>query len=299
MAGVPVSQSDDFPALSFHIIVYDNSALGDTNTTTQFEEQCSSLGVRYERVPQNGLHPGDASWSHASAVEYLWRREATVYQDAVMLLDHDMFLIAPFPWAQVSPPGVHLTTVLQSRRRGDCELSPDPTCAQQTVFYIWPNFAIFNPMTSFANLGVVELDWGPREYHGVRLDTGGQTAPWLERFLNTSRVQEVSSSGIDAKWRAMHFLSCSPLERMYAARNTALMELLIPTTDQQQSSEGDYGFLAGLSILHYRAGSAWDRKGASVEEIKWSRVKRVLEEAVRWAESDYFECVKRSQCGGV
>ena len=286
---------------SFEYVLWDNAR--DPNVTAAFIEVTREWGVRYMRLPieeQGGHGP---SGQHFVAVAHLMGKEGLAYNGTVMLLDSDMFLIAPFPWNELVPPYTTIANSLHTRPM--CDDDPlYPGChgqvpflwdlvhtpsyvdphAEQRVWYLWPNLVIFPHMPSVPDRQ--QLSWEHGTLRDQRMDTGGQTALYLESHKGQVNISNIVASWYDPQaWREQ-YLGMPQYARLRAARNLPLMQLIFPA----RQTRDDYSFVANYSILHYRAASRWDNKGEEDDNAKWTRFKAVVEEAERLDDIEQERC---------
>ena len=192
-----------------------------------------------------------------------------------------MFLVTPWNWTAVFPPGFAIATSWQTRAERN---------AASNIGYLYPNLMVYlsplvlpEPHTLFFDVA---------SHRGVNLDTGGASVPYLEahpevRVRRLSPTPELYNAGNPLFTRAAW--SSAPSEtRERLARNVPLLNVLFPA-NPSESGLG-YLFIVDFAILHFRAASEWDHKDAHLIDIQWTRISQALDQAFRLQEQDQLAC---------
>ena len=137
----------------FQYVIIDNSI--DKSKSEAIYDFCLAEGISYVKVPRNLLNAVGVSYSHATAVNYFYRRILKKRNPNVfVILDHDMFPIKP----------VKISSYLKDqpfygpiRRRGRA----------------WYPSAILNIFNYKWTLAAGRFDFMPVAVDGNYLDTGG------------------------------------------------------------------------------------------------------------------------------
>lgn len=153
-------------------IIVDNSTKKEARQ--QLQEFCKDNGLLYVGMPLNLLNRISPSYSHAMAVNYAYRRIIAYRKSSYfMLLDHDLFPIAP----------TNIDEIMCGKDVYGFKMDLDPKS-----WYLHPKVIILRSGTH-RKFGV---DFMPANYHGVYLDTGGSNWKRIYQYLSEDRCQWIS-----------------------------------------------------------------------------------------------------------
>ncbi len=225
----------------FEFTVFDNTPPERAELGLEIRDICRRLGLRYQPVLKQ--RHDTANYAHAQAIEWAWhtviRRERW---DFALILDFDMFLVAPFSLAEYMEKW-DLAGMPQSRDDG-----------KRALEYLWPGLMVLRKTLPDQRRMSFMCD----VIDGIPVDVGGSLFRYLESHAGL-RVGKMRNTGHISR----------------AAGNLGLL----PFTEGY--TEGFNLDFIERTFIHYGAGSNWDRRAAEYHRQKTEFVFKMVDEAVR------------------
>jgi hypothetical protein len=213
----------------YELIVFDDS--NDALVSKEIKNECDKYNIKYIRIPRSVFeYSGDPSIECSIAVQYVYDNYIACSNDICLLIDNDIFLIAPFSiekYLGLSPFSYH------PQSRGIYQ-------SNEIIDYMLPNFLILNPSrmpekeSLDFKLGVIE---------GNRTDSGGFTHFYLKKYRNLGKIISI------------HYLynTASSLKEKFVDE----CPLLFTAVDWST-----HYFIDKETFLHLRMGSNWSKHSA-------------------------------------
>ena len=246
----PVTNNPEFIRLQFHtlkkyinvpfeFIVFndakqfpDFSNFDDPTIWGKIVTMCESLGIQCINIPNDHhRHVTNPGQRHIDAMKYITEFMFT-NPDKYLQLDSDMFLLDEL---SISTLEQYHCAIIKQDRPG--------------ITYVWPNLFYFDiPKLLYKDL--IKWDYAPGT------DTGGQMSTWLAKYVQN---HPESIYYIDS------LSSCQWNEKQlpHPLQTTAILNFL--KNDIRNTNDGQFWCeLYHNCILHYRAGSNWNREGSSI-----------------------------------
>ncbi|CAF1533512.1 unnamed protein product [Adineta steineri] len=261
------------PNNSFEYVVFDHSFRDKPHIADDIKKLCDKLQVKYIRVPYT-LQINHPSNSHGSVVHWIIQEHASKHKGRVWFLDVDMFFINDWVWEDVMPIATYeIMTIWQRRPHGH---KPGPY-----VFYIWPNFIIFQNIQSIPDLN--KMRWRSVRIGNSAVDSGGESYYWIKEhplirikgIWNAQCDIHGDRSGCQEQYQRQ---SPEMIARIH--QNPDLFELIWPS-DSNISKRNDHGIIGDILILHYRAGSNWNGASKEASDEKWARIQGAVQNALK------------------
>lgn len=219
----------------FDYFVYDNS--DNDSDSNRIRQTCSSLGVKYHRIPQNIFHGGGDSYRAGLSLDYSIKNNLENYEsDFMLILDSDMFLYKDLEIKEyIGDTG--LMGIYQTR--GD-------------VFYYTNQLCVVN--LSKCHNFKDEVKFLPGEIRGNMTDCGGFLFEYINKYGITNKdIPSKIHSG--------------------TMNDSNIKTLLENREELKEFFETDIHLMGGKSFsevfdpfFHFRAGSNWINFGIDISK---------------------------------
>lgn len=158
----------------YEFVVFEDS--DNPNVSRQIEKECEKYGVQCVHIPRSVFETpklpikdsyvslGAASFQCAVATQYIYDNYVIPSRNICLILDNDIFLLSPFSIEKYL--GLYSFSYAREERRA----------ANRTIFYMLPNFVIFNPSIMSDK---EQLDFNLGTILETRTDSGGYTYFYL------------------------------------------------------------------------------------------------------------------------
>jgi hypothetical protein len=217
----------------------DYSNFNDITLFDKIHAVCNELGLTCIDVPnESHRQQQGASWRHAGTMNWIFERMRSEPGE-YFIIDSDMFLID--------------TLDLNKYRQKSAAVVPQE---RPGIHYIWPNlFYMDTRRLSHQEL----MNFNPTR----NADSGGSTYDWL------------SKQTADDVYMIRHFPSMQwdTLPRAYV-EYPALLDFL--KGDPRNRNGKYFCEIYEETILHYRAGSDWEKRGRGIHTVLTERLTNVL-----------------------
>ena len=219
----------------YELVVFEDS--NDPDISEQIRNECEKYDIRYVHIPRSVFEEpklpitdwyiglGAPSFQCAVATQYIYDHYVVPSKNVCLILDNDIFLLSPFSIETYL--GSHAFSYAREDKAG-----PD-----HMVYYMLPNFVIFNPSIMPEK---ERLDFNMGTVRGVHTDSGGYTYFYLLDYASLGK--EMSRSYLWA--------TSSNLKDRFGAQ--------CPLVFSSEEWLVHY-FLEKDTFLHMRMGSNWSK----------------------------------------
>lgn len=262
-----------------HTLIVVNDALEEPSYRNNYRAdvrdsiaaEAASLGLVHVAVPpelhdknSRYLSPGlkyqdpyNAAHRCAVAVQYAYERIVRKWKGLVLLLDSDMWPVAPLSVKEIIN-GTHMVGVKQYRSNRTSGLQ---------ITYMWNGLAFFN-ISSLAPSVQDEFSFKLGKVHGIPTDVGG----WNHHFF-----EKYEGKGVNVRWIKYYklhpcqldpTLACPPGKKPLGGliEATRRDNDVLMTTQYCREEDHCAEYCEAAPIFHYRSGGGWRKDQISLHE---------------------------------
>jgi len=147
-----------------------NNASHNIDRFNRIENICRNLGINSIKV--SGYDSDNVSLTVAKSLNEIWQKHLKYEKELLVLIDSDMFFVRSL-------------SINKLMKHYDVAFVPNYRGNDFRAFYPWTGLMFFN-MNSLPNPG--ELNWDTGKIHGHKVDVGGKSHNYLEKFKNRIKI---------------------------------------------------------------------------------------------------------------
>lgn len=226
----------------------DSTNQGDTRAPIYIESICNHLGIKCIRIPnshhQRKIEPSQRT---SDSMNIMLQYQRTQPPDEYIILDSDMFPIAPIPLEKYRAH--NCAVVLQER---------------QSVDYIWNGLLYFD-MRKLTNTAEMNWDCMPG------FDTGGMMFKWLKMQdpATIYYIKHISS----LRWGQT---SVPEFLQEDTSEYNKIRDFVNTDPRNEQPDNKYFCEIYDNAYLHYRAGSNWRNEGLQFHQLLTNKLRVAL-----------------------
>jgi hypothetical protein len=241
---------------NYEFVVFEDS--NNAHVSSQIQNECKKYNIKYIHIPSSVFeHPklpikdwyiglGAPSFQCAVAIQYIYDNFVIPSKDICLILDNDIFLLSPFSIEKYLENYSFSYSREEKRNSG------------QQVFYMLPNFVIFNPSIMPEK---ERLDFNMGTILETHTDSGGYTYFYLRDYAFLGKEM------------AKYYLceTSSKLKNRFGYQYPLMFN---------SAEWASHYFIEKDTFLHIRMGSNWSRhpKYSQMREELTSFFERLLHE---------------------